>query len=522
MAESTTDQPSDSGFGRLRSFLWPVHFHELKKLLPMLFIFFFICFNYNLLRTAKDALVVTAKGSGAQVLPFIKMWVTLPSAFLITMLFSWLNNRFKKEHVFYILNTLFLSFFVLFITVLYPFQDSLHPERFADWMSANLPPGFSGMIAMIRNWTFTAFYVFADLWSSIMLHLLFWGFANDVTTVSESKRFYSLFGIAANSSGVVAGVISIYISYLGASRFFPTLSPLTTSLTLLCATLVGICLISMGLFYYLNKYVLSNPAYTSERVMSNLKKPKIKMSIFENFRYLARSKYLLLVSMIVLGYNIAINLVEVLWKHKLHQLVQSPIAFNAYMGKVNIITSVLATITAIFVSGNVIRRFGWTISALITPVIFAITACGFFGFSLFGTESITLPMVGTVSTLAIAVFFGSAQNCVSRAAKYTLFDPTKEMTYIPLSAESKLKGKAAIDGVGSRLGKSGGALIYQFLYITVSSSMAALTPAVGLILFGVIAMWMGSIRSLGHRFAEASRKEAQGEIADENDLPANA
>lgn len=522
MADLDAQQGDDSKFGRLRSFLWPVHFHELRKLLPMLFIFFFICFNYNLLRTAKDALVITAKGSGAQVLPFIKMWVTLPSAFLMTMLFTWLNNRFRKEQTFYILSSVFLGFFILFITVLYPFQSALHPEGFADWLTRVLPGGFKGMIAMIRNWTFTAFYVFADLWSSIMLHLLFWGFANDVTTVGESKRFYSLFGIAANSSGVLAGMISIYISYLGTSRLFSGISPLGTSLTLLCTTIVGIGLISMGLFYYLNKYVLSNPKVAKEKVKSDLKSPKIKMSMLENFRYLAKSKYLILVSIIVLGYNIAINLVEVLWKHKVHLFLKSPIEFNAYMGKVNIITSVLATFTAVFLSGNLIRRFGWTVSALITPVIIAVTSCGFFGFSLFGTESIALPIVGTVSTLGIAVFFGSAQNCASRAAKYTLFDPTKEMTYIPLSAEGKLKGKAAIDGVGSRLGKSGGSLIYQMLYLTVSASMATLTPVIGIILFGVIGVWIGSIRSLGTRFAEASRKEALGEVAEENDLPAGA
>ena len=48
---------------------------------------------------------------------------------------------------------------------------------------------------------------------------------------------------------------------------------------------------------------------------------------------------------------------------------------------------------------------------------------------------------------------------LSRGAKYSVFDATKEMSFVPLAPESKIKGKAAIDGVAvARLGKSSGSL----------------------------------------------------------------
>lgn len=37
-----------------------------------------------------------------------------------------------------------------------------------------------GPIAILRNWTFCLFYVMAELWGSVVVSLLFWGFANQV------------------------------------------------------------------------------------------------------------------------------------------------------------------------------------------------------------------------------------------------------------------------------------------------------------------------------------------------------
>ena len=80
----------------------------------MLFIFFLISFNYNVLRAYKDSMVVTASNSGAEAIPFIKVWAILPSAILLTFVFTRLANRYSREKVFYIMMTLFLSFFFLF------------------------------------------------------------------------------------------------------------------------------------------------------------------------------------------------------------------------------------------------------------------------------------------------------------------------------------------------------------------------------------------------------------------------
>jgi len=99
---------------------------------------------------------------------------------------------------------------------------------------------------------------------------------------------------------------------------------------------------------------------------------------------------------------------------------------------------------------------------LITPIVLLVTGIGFFAFIIF-REQLAPYMMG-LSPVVLAVLFGQAQNIMSKSTKYSLFDPTKEMAYVPLDQESKVKGKAAIDVVGARLGKSGGALINQAIH----------------------------------------------------------
>jgi AAA family ATP:ADP antiporter len=200
-------------------------------------------------------------------------------------------------------------------------------------------------------------------------------------------------------------------------------------------------------------------------------------------------------------YNIAINLVEVVWKDQMKQLCPNPGEFNGYMGQVLTAGGIVATVVSIFILGAVIRNFSWKLNALISPIIMITTGIGFFSFILFKDSGLASNIAAWfgATPLAVGVFFGSMQNCFARASKYTFFDATKEIAFIPLSKESKLKGKAAIDGVGSRLGKSGGSVIHQGL-LMFSGTVALSTPYVAVILVAVSAAWVVAVYALGRRF----------------------
>lgn len=498
MSTSATQQPK---FGRWRNALWPIERYELKKLAPMLLLFFLITFDYNVLRIMKDTLVVTAKSSGAEVIPFIKVWVMFPGAILMTFIFTRLSNRWKRETVFYVMLGIFVGYFTLFITVLYPNRDSLHPHAAADAMEMILPMGLKGLVAMFRNWTFTTFYVMAELWSNIILTLLFWGFANQVTRIGEAKRFYGLFGIGANLSGVAAGEASVWISR---KQFNPSLpfgaDAWEQSMTMLVGLVILAALVAVIIFRWFNKVVLTDSRFYDPSEGRKAGEVRGKLSMRESFSYLLRSRYMICIALVVVCYNVMINLVEVVWKHEMKELYPNPADYNIYMSHVASIIGVFATLAALFISGNAIRKGGWTFTALLTPVILLITSVGFFAFFFAKGEmaDIVIQLFGA-TPLAIVVFFGSAQNILTRAAKYSVYDATKEMAFVPLSAQDQLKGKPAIDGVCNRLGKSGGSVIHQGLMVTFGSITAS-APYVAGFLLTVLAIWIGAVKVLGKQF----------------------
>lgn len=467
----------------------------------MLIIFFLVSVDYHILRNLKDAIVVTAKSSGAEVIPFIKVWVMFPGAILFTYFFTRLSNRLTREIVFYVMLSVFLIYFFIFTFFLYPIRDTLHPHAFADSLEASLPLGFKGLIAMFRNWTFTSFYVMSELWSNIILSMLFWGFANQITRISEAKRFYGLFGIGANFSGVAAGQAS---AFLCTSVYNPSLpfgeDAWEQSLIMLTILILLTGIAAIALFRWMHTNVLTDPAYYDPAEACHEKESIGRLSMRDSFNFLLRSKYLLSIAVIVVAYNLVINLVEVVWKHQVKEMYPNPSDYNWYMNQITTVTGVLATLAALLVSGNAVRKFGWTFTAMLTPVVLFITSIGFFGFFFLKPYLATSAFM-VASPIAIVVFFGSAQNVLSRSAKYSVFDATKEMAFVPLSPECKLKGKAVIDGVCSRLGKSGGSVVHQSLLLTFATITASAPYVAGFLLVSIVA-WMAATRTLGKQFTE--------------------
>ena len=505
-------QPVTKEFGKWRSMLWPIHAFELKKFLPMFFLFFFINFNYTILRDTKDTLIVTA--TGAETIPFLKFWGVVPGAIIFMLIFTKLSNIIKRDRLFMGLMAVFGLFFGLYATVLYPNRDAISPIAMTNWMYEHFPQGLRGLVGMIRYWPSSLFYIMAELWGSAAISLLFWGFANQITKVAESKRFYALFGIGANLAMFPSGLL--IKKFANIKNTLPAgVDAWGVTLLYTMGAVVVACAAAITIYWWINKEVLTDARFYDPNEVKKEKKSKPKMSIKESMLFLLRSPYLGCIAMLVIGYGMSINLVEVTWKKQLSMQYPNSNDYQNFMGSFSMATGALTIFMMLFVGGNVIRKLGWGVGAMCTPVILAITGLAFFAFVVFSDQlGGFVAMFGT-TPLMLAVIFGMIQNVMSKATKYSMFDPTKEMAYIPLDSEVKLKGKAAIDVVGARLGKSGGSVVQQGLLILFNaSSIVVVAPYIAAILVATLVAWMFAARALNKRFTElSSQKEKEAAAA---------
>ena len=118
----------EPSFNRVRAFVFPIEGWELPKFLPMAVMIFITIFNLTMLRNAKDALMVTAPGSGAETITFLKLYGVLPLTFVGSMLYVKLRKATSFSFSYYAIVLFFIGFFVFFACVLFPHAAQLHPD----------------------------------------------------------------------------------------------------------------------------------------------------------------------------------------------------------------------------------------------------------------------------------------------------------------------------------------------------------------------------------------------------------
>lgn len=484
---------------KFRHIVWPIRSTEFAKFFPMALLMFTILLNQNIVRIMKDSIVMTLVGP--EVISFIKLWGEMPAGILFVIIYSKMCNIMTTEKAFRIVVLCFLGFFVLFGFILFPNAAYFHPDPQVIENYIGIYPHLKWFIVIWGKWSYILFYIMGELWPVIVFSLLYWQLANKITKTDEATRFYSFFSLFGQTNLLISGSVVIYFksNFHCLMFLFDAISDQTEIMLKSLMTVVVITgFFLLLIHYYIEKVIMTNSKYYKpvERRGSVL-----KLSIKESIKMTLASKYLGLICMIIISYGMCVNLIEGVWMSKVRDQYITPQGFMSYQGTVLFWTGIF-TLFCSFVGSSIIRHFGWFWGAIITPAMIMIAGSIFFTFvALEHYLEVIFAGIIFVSPLAIITIVGGIQNVLGKGTKYSLFDATKEMAYIPLNDEMKTKGKAAVDVIGNKIGKSSGAIV-QFLIFTFAPSARYddISIFLGAIFICVCLIWMSVVKSLAKEY----------------------
>ncbi len=452
-------------FYNIRKTIFPIQRNELARFISIAMMMFCVLFVQNMIRAIKDSIVNTM--IGVQSVAFLKLYGVIPASILFTAFYIKMVSKINGASIFYIVLSSFTIFFFVFGFVIFPNHTWFHFNTDTTLILVEKFIHLKWFIMLASTWSFGLFYIVAELWPTLVFGLLCWQFINSITTVEQSKRFYLMFGLVTQTGMFLCGKILTHSSAI--TDFIKDLCGSTNSRDVLFVqTILGLscffCIGAMLFFRYINKHILTKD---NKLEMQQIQlKSKTKRGLRESLRYIFTSPYILLITTMLLCYGLSVNLVEAPWKAMVVKRYPSPAEYGAFVGRYLSASGVL-TIVFVLIGSTVIRRLGWIAGALFTPIAMFITGIMFFLSNKFSTGNHNSMGIyfAAQDQIMLMIYWGMQHNIVTKASKYTLFDSTKEMAYVPLDPEMKTKGKAAADMVGSKLGKSLSSFLQASIFI---------------------------------------------------------
>ncbi|MEN8237400.1 MAG: Npt1/Npt2 family nucleotide transporter [Pseudomonadota bacterium] len=511
MSPSPFSKKDSREFGILRGFFWPIHAWEAKKFLPLGILMFCTVFIYTVLHDTKDTLIITASSSGAALIPFLKVFITMPVAILFVVVYSKLSNFISQERLFYGITLSFLGILGLFAFWMHPNKELLHPDP--HWIKSlqQAYPRLQHIFAMMELWSFALFYLISELWGAVVVTLLFWQFANEVTRTREAKRFYSFFGLIANFSLIFAGLASKHMADIRGC--YPAgVDIWVISIQHIVVMLVSVGVLMVVLYRWMHVNVLNDPKYYDCSLNEGLHHSKASSPpLRQSMKVIFKSRYLGYIALLIIGYNFSNNLLDVVWKSQLKIQYPDPNDYCMYMGNFTMIMGFCTMGMVVFFKG-IVRKLGWFAGAIVSPAFMLLAAIPFFGVVCFQDAFLGVSSFFVCTPLMLAIGLGAFQEITSKGSKYALFDPTKEMAYMPLTKELRIKGKAFVDVAGSKIGKAlSGFMAGALLMTTGAPNISQATPFFAICVFVMIGIWMVAVWKLNKLYKEKQLQHEQQE-----------
>ena len=426
---------------------------------------------YVLSLIMKDSIVLTAKGSGAEVILVLRGVFVLPVLFFVSVLYSKATNVFSRRSIFHFIIYLYMATFFIFAFIAFPYSEYTVVADSSKILCYLRQLG-SHWATVYKYWVNSIYYVLTELWGTFVMSVIFWGFCNDISTNADAKKYYATiitWGNIGTFLGACVAFLSAYISYYNKYAFSANVKAIAVIQIVLCIALIVMrSTISIKM----------KKSYTEDK--------KTNLSTVESIKLLS-SPYLLYIFIMLIGYGFVTNSVDIMWKTTARMVFETSLKYQLFHSVASIILATMALLLSLKFTRKI--SYKWLIGAQITPAVMAFFAiplftCATFWYLLPASD---IPFSKLILSLGTLHFLGA------KALKFSFFDPLKELTFTVLPLEEKIKGKSFIDNIGARSGKTLSSWMQLAILFFMKPTTSAGTASYMLpFLLAIFMLWMWS------------------------------
>lgn len=365
-------------------------------------------------------------------------------AFLAVVVFTWLARRIRRHQL-----TFVFSIFIMLMYVVY-----------------------SMLLSQPSDWTVWTFYLFGDLYSTLMV-ATFFAFLNDSVTPFAAKRLYGLIVLGGVGGGAFGSlVLNTWIEKVPPSNWM-----------WIC---LAVALVILLLAVRAGKIVAKNPPDFQHSFASGQKAGEKKTNLLlEGGKLVFKSRYLVAIVAIVGLYEIVSTTVDFQFSFTVAHFLDGA-KILVHFARIYMITNFVALFVQLFLTSFIMTRFGVKTALLVLPFMIALTSIGFFA----------LPVL----------WVGSRLNTADNGFSYSINQSAKEVLYTITTRKERYMAKAFIDMFVQRFAKA----LAIGVGLAASAIFAAFSTIRWLSLFNVavVVLWIVSVRYAGNRFKEVTESDS--------------
>ena len=307
------------------------------------------------------------------------------------------------------------------------------------WLMARLPrrwglpitqAGMAGLLIAFwflfglgATWVSVAFYL-AGLVLGVLLISQFWTLANIVYDPRQAKRLFGFIGGGAPLGGVAGSALAANADRIGSVNL---LLP-SAALMALCAVLVG--------------YIVARERVEADAGAAVKEEKGLRAG--EAFALLRQSQHLQIIALVISFASIGAAIIE----QQLNMAAQASKgadtdAITAFLAQVGLWMSAIGFVIQVWLTSRIHRYLGIGFALLVLPVSL-------------GSTALVMLLNGALWAPALA-------RVLDQSLRYTVDKTTREILFLPLPGELKLKAKTFVDVTVDRGAKAGGALLLLIL-----------------------------------------------------------